>query len=86
MCGKKTFRDIKGIFKKVNFIYIYIYRHTHTHTHTHTYECKWMCCKEKKKTKLAFQIERSIRPGEEKQIQARKFSQFKSVKALAIAW
>jgi zona occludens toxin (predicted ATPase) len=46
-----------------------------------------VCCKEKKKrTKLAFQIERSIRSGEEKQIQARKISQFKSVKALFIAW
>jgi hypothetical protein len=42
--------------------------------------------KKKKETKLAFQIKRSIRPGEEKQIQARKFSQFKGVKALAIAW
>ena len=40
--------------------------------------------REKKRTKLAFQIERSIR--EEKQIQARQFSQFKSVKALVIAW
>jgi hypothetical protein len=43
-------------------------------------------CAVKRKKKLAFQIERSIRPGEEKQIQARKFSQFKSIKALAIAW
>jgi len=77
--GKKTFRDIEGILKKVNYIYIYIY--------IYIYECKWVCCKEKKKrTKLAFQIETSIRPGEEKQIQARKFSKFKSVKALAIAW
>jgi hypothetical protein len=30
--------------------------------------------------------ERSIWPGEEKQIQAKENSQFKSVKALAIAW
>jgi hypothetical protein len=45
-----------------------------------------VCCKERKKRKkLTFQIERSIQPGEEKQIQARKFYQFKSVKALAIA-
>jgi hypothetical protein len=42
--------------------------------------------REKKETKLAFQIERSIRLGEEKQIQAREISQFKSVKALAITW
>jgi hypothetical protein len=35
---------------------------------------------------LLFQREGSIRPGEEKQIQARKISQFKSVKALVIAW
>jgi hypothetical protein len=38
-----------------------------------------VCYKEeKKRTKLTFQIERSIR--QEKQIQVRKFSQFKSVK------
>jgi len=36
------------------------------------------CAVKKKKTKLTFQIERSIRPGEEKQIQASKFSQFKA--------
>ena len=43
-----------------------------------------VCCKEKKKrTKLAFQIKRrrSIWPGEEKTIQARKSFQYKSVKA-----
>jgi len=72
--GKKTFRDIEGIFKKVNYIYIYM----------SSSECAVK--KKKKETKLAFQIKRSIRPGEEKQIQARKFSQFKGVKALAIAW
>jgi len=44
------------------------------------------CAVKKKKTKLTFQIERSIRPGEEKQIQASKISQFKSVKALVIVW
>jgi len=42
--------------------------------------------KQKKKTNLLFQIEGSIRPGEEKQIQAGKISQFKSVKALVIIW
>jgi hypothetical protein len=42
--------------------------------------------KHKKRTNLLFQREGSIRPGEEKQIQARKISQFKSVKALTIAW
>jgi hypothetical protein len=47
-----------------------------------------MCAvrKQKKRTNLFFQIEGSIRPGEEKQIQARKISQFKSVKALVIVW
>jgi len=35
---------------------------------------------------LAFQRERVIRPGEEKPIQARQIFQFKSVKALGIAW
>jgi hypothetical protein len=45
-----------------------------------------VCCTgEKKGTNLLFQREGSIRPGEEKQIQARKISQFKSVKALAIS-
>ena len=46
-----------------------------------------MCYKEAKKEEqnLFFQRERSIWPEEEKQIQARKISQFKSVKALAIA-
>jgi hypothetical protein len=44
-----------------------------------------VCYKETKK-KLLFQREGSIRPGEEKQIQIRKISQFKSVKALVIAW
>jgi len=38
-----------------------------------------LCCKEKKK-KLTFQIERSIRPGEEKQIQASKFLNSKVLK------
>jgi hypothetical protein len=42
--------------------------------------------KHKKRINLLFQREGSIRSGEEKQIQARKISQFKSVKALAIAW
>jgi hypothetical protein len=45
-----------------------------------------VCAIRKKKNKLAFQREGSIRPGEEKQIQARKISQFKSVKALVIVW
>jgi hypothetical protein len=40
----------------------------------------------KKGTNLLFQREGSIRPREEKQIQARKIFQFKSVKTLAIAW
>jgi hypothetical protein len=40
----------------------------------------------KNRTKLAFQRERAIRPGEEKPIQARQIFQFKSVKALGIAW
>jgi len=45
-----------------------------------------VCGKEtKKKTNFLFQREGSIRLGEEKQIQARKISQFKSVKALVIA-
>jgi hypothetical protein len=44
-----------------------------------------VCCKGKK-NKFAFQREGSIRPGKEKQIQARKISQFKSVKALTIVW
>jgi len=44
-----------------------------------------VCYKETKKN-LLFQREGSIRSGEEKQIQARKISQFKSVKALVIAW
>jgi hypothetical protein len=78
VCGEKTFRDIEGIFKKVNYIYIYIY----IYMSASEYAVK----REKKETKLAFQIERSIRLGEEKQIQAREISQFKSVKALAITW
>jgi len=46
-----------------------------------------VCYKEtKKKTNLLFQREGSNRPGEKKQIQARKIFQFKSVKALVIAW
>jgi hypothetical protein len=45
-----------------------------------------VCYKEKKKNKLAFQREGSIRPGEGKQIQARKISQIKNVKALVIVW
>jgi hypothetical protein len=45
-----------------------------------------VCYKETKKKNLLFQREGSIRSGEEKQIQARKISQFKSVKALVIAW
>jgi len=40
----------------------------------------------KNRTKLAFQRERAIRPGEEKPIQARQIFQFKSVTALGIAW
>jgi hypothetical protein len=40
----------------------------------------------KNRTKLGFQRERAIRPGEEKPIQARQIFQFKSVKALGIAW
>jgi hypothetical protein len=40
----------------------------------------------KKKNKLAFSKRRKHSAGEEKQIQARKISQFKSVKALVIAW
>jgi hypothetical protein len=47
------------------------------------YECKWVCAIRKQKKKTCFL---SIRPREEKQIQARKISQFKSVKALVIAW
>ena len=74
VCGEKTFRDIEGNFKKVNYIYIYM--------SASEYAVK----REKKETKLAFQIERSIRLGEEKQIQAREISQFKSVKTLTIAW
>jgi hypothetical protein len=35
---------------------------------------------------LLLQREGRIRPGEEKQIQARKISQFKIVKALVIVW
>ena len=42
--------------------------------------------RKKKGTNLLFQRAGSIPPGEEKQIQARKNSQFKSVDALAIAW
>jgi hypothetical protein len=47
-----------------------------------------VCVVSKKKIEqnLLFQRERSIRLGEEKQNQARKISQFKSVKALAVAW
>ena len=61
--------------KRVN-IYIYIWVQVS------------VCYKEtkKKKTNLLFQREESVRPGEEKQIQARKISQFKSVKALVITW
>ena len=44
------------------------------------------CVGNKKKKNLLFQREGSIRPGEEKQIQARKISQFKIVKALVIVW
>ena len=40
----------------------------------------------KNKNKLPFQREGSIRPREEKKIQVRKIYQFKSVKALVIAW
>jgi hypothetical protein len=42
--------------------------------------------RKQKKKNLLFQREGSIRSGEEKQIQVRKISQFKSVKALVIAW
>jgi hypothetical protein len=42
--------------------------------------------RKQKKTNLLFQREGSNRSGEKKQIQARKISQFKSVKALVIAW
>jgi len=45
-----------------------------------------VCDIRKQKKNLLFQREGSIRLGEEKQIQARKISQFKSVKALVIAW
>jgi hypothetical protein len=50
--------------------------------------CVCVCAvrREKKERNLLFQRERSIRPRDKKQIQARKFSQFKSVKVLAIAW
>ena len=59
MCaGRKHFKDMKDIFKKVN----------------------------SKEQNLLNHRERSIWPGEEKQIQAKENSQFKSVKALAIAW
>ena len=78
MCvwGKKILRDVEGILKKEFYIYIYIWVQVS------------VCHKEtkKKKTNLLFQIEGSIRPGEEKQIQAGKISQFKSVKALVIVW
>jgi hypothetical protein len=42
--------------------------------------------RKKKRNKLAFPKRRKHSAGEEKQIQARKNSQFKSVDALAIAW
>jgi len=44
------------------------------------------CVREGEKKILTFQRERAIRPGEEKPIQARQNFQFKSVKALGIAW
>ena len=73
MCAKVWVR--KKTFRDMNDIF-------------NIYECKWVCAIRREKiTKLAFQREtRSIRPGEEKQIQARKIYQYKSVKALAIAW
>jgi hypothetical protein len=77
MCvwGKKKLRDVEGILKKEFIIYIYIY----------IYMSASECVGNKKKN-LLFQREWSIRSGEEKQIQTRKISQFKSVKALIITW
>jgi hypothetical protein len=66
---------MEDIFKKVNYIYIY----------KSASECV-LEGEKKNRTKLAFQRERAIRPGEEKPIQARQIFQFKSVKALGIAW
>jgi len=70
VCGKRTFRDMGGIFKKVNYIYMSANE----------------CVREGEKKVLTFQRERAIWPGEEKPIQARQNFQFKSVKALGIAW
>jgi len=73
VCGKRTFRNMEGILKKFNYIYM------------SASECV-LEGEKKNRTKLAFQRERAIRPGEEKPIQARQIFQFKSVKALGIAW
>jgi len=72
--GEETIEGRGRYLKKELYIYIYIN--------------KWVCAirKQKIKTNLLFQREGSIRPGERKKIQARKIYQFKSVKALIIAW
>jgi len=72
----KTIRDMEGIFKNINYIYIYIYTHTH--------ECKSVCAvRRKKKNKTCFFKEKETFGQERKN--KFKISQFKSVKALAIA-
>jgi hypothetical protein len=70
--GKKTFRDMEVIFKKVNYIY----------------KCKWMCVVRRKKwrTKLTLSKRKKHSARRGKTNSSKENSQFKSVKTLTIPW